>query len=83
MTEQEAYNQAALWVADQIEKTTCISDEDATQLAMGFVGGMLHGLRMGALGTLVVQDRTAEAYWRGNWDAALAFERENILENGK
>jgi hypothetical protein len=79
MTEQEAYEQACFWVHDQIEKTTCISDDEATLMAAGFVTGLLHGMRKGSLGEHVIQGPTAEAFWRGNWDQSLAFEREKIL----
>lgn len=79
MTETEAYRQAVTWVRDEIETQTCIADEESTAAADGFVSGMLHGMRMGALSSLVVQGDTAEAFWRGNYRAALKWDREHYM----
>jgi len=75
LTELEAATQATTWVKNEVEIQTCISDEEAEQLASGFVTGFLHGLRMGGQGILVVQGPTAEAFWRQNYRTALEWER--------
>ena len=79
LTESQAYRQAVTWVRHEIEENTCIEGGDACAAADGFVSGFLHGLRKGALGVLVVQGSTAEAYWRGNYRAALEFDREHFM----
>lgn len=78
-TETEAYRQAVAWVRDEIELNTCIADEEATAAADSFVSGMLHGLRMGAQGSLVVQGNTAEAFWRLNYRTALDWDRKHYM----
>lgn len=78
-TETEAYRQAVAWVRDEIELNTCIADEEATATADGFVSGFLLGLRKGAMGSLVVQGDTAEAFWRGNYQAALEWDRKHYM----
>jgi hypothetical protein len=79
LTETEAYRAAVAWVRDEIETSTCIAGEEATAAADSFVSGMLHGLRMGGQGQLVVQGTTAEAFWRGNYCAALKWDRAHFM----
>jgi len=81
-TRAEAWTQAVEWVADEIEKQTCISDVEAVQHAAGFVSGVLHGLRVGSMGHRIAgegNDPTAENYWRRIYIESLEWDRHHVM----
>lgn len=81
-TETNAYRDAVTWVREEVERNTCIADEEATATADGFVSGFLHGMRKGMQGSLVPQGPAAEEFWRGNYRAALEWDREHYMGVG-